>query len=299
LQDHLLVPIAFEANEGIETAELLQKPGVFEWAMNEWQTRGYGPLAVGAAGTGFFAYNSVEPFTASNSHSERIAKLLDQVDTSALSAGVRKQIEIQKAQHLNSKEADFQLNFSGTGINPKMGEDLSKIFAHGDPGGYAGILAIQTHALSRGSIHIQSPDSKTAPVIDPRYLSHPVEVEVLVTALDLAQKLATTQPLSGMLKDNTEGKGKRIQPAFGVAPAEGLTLEKARELVKATCSTCAHPIGTCAMLPREDGGVVDADLKVYGTSNLRVVDASIFPLHVRGNIASLVYAVAEKAATLI
>lgn len=31
------------------------------------------------------------------------------------------------------------------------------------------------------------------------------------------------------------------------------------------------------MFPREDGGVVDARLKVYGTTNLRVVDASIFP----------------------
>lgn len=60
-----------------------------------------------------------------------------------------------------------------------------------------------------------------------------------------------------------------------------------------------HPIGTCAMLPQTDGGVVDPSLKVYGVENLRVIDASIFPLHVRGNIASLVFAVAERAADLI
>jgi choline dehydrogenase len=44
---------------------------------------------------------------------------------------------------------------------------------------------------------------------------------------------------------------------------------------------------------------VDPELKVYGTRNLRVGDASIFPLNVRGNIASLVYAIAERASDLI
>lgn len=60
-----------------------------------------------------------------------------------------------------------------------------------------------------------------------------------------------------------------------------------------------HPIGTCSMLPRHRGGVVDERLKVYGTENVRVVDASIFPLQVRGNLQTLVYAVAERAAEFI
>ena len=38
---------------------------------------------------------------------------------------------------------------------------------------------------------------------------------------------------------------------------------------------------------------------VHGTSNLRVVDASIFPLQVKGNLVSLVYAIAERAADII
>ena len=60
-----------------------------------------------------------------------------------------------------------------------------------------------------------------------------------------------------------------------------------------------HPIGTCAMLPRDAGGVVDPQLKVYGAKGLRVVDASVMPLHVRGNIVSSVYALAERAADMI
>lgn len=53
------------------------------------------------------------------------------------------------------------------------------------------------------------------------------------------------------------------------------------------------------MLPREDGGVVDERLRVHGCKGLRVVDASVIPLIGRGNIASVVYALAERAADLI
>ena len=53
------------------------------------------------------------------------------------------------------------------------------------------------------------------------------------------------------------------------------------------------------MMPKELGGVVDEKLKVFGTKNLRVCDASIFPIQVRGNIQSTVYAVAEKGADIV
>lgn len=53
------------------------------------------------------------------------------------------------------------------------------------------------------------------------------------------------------------------------------------------------------MLPEKDGGVVGPRLRVYGTANVRVVDASIFPIIPRGNIISTVYAVAEKIADVI
>ena len=53
------------------------------------------------------------------------------------------------------------------------------------------------------------------------------------------------------------------------------------------------------MLPKEDGGVVDPYLRVYGVSNLRVVDASVIPILVSGHIQTSVYGIAERAAKMV
>jgi choline dehydrogenase-like flavoprotein len=53
------------------------------------------------------------------------------------------------------------------------------------------------------------------------------------------------------------------------------------------------------MLPRNMGGVVSPQLKVYGTKNVRVIDASVVPFQLCGHLTSTLYAVAEKAADMI
>lgn len=60
-----------------------------------------------------------------------------------------------------------------------------------------------------------------------------------------------------------------------------------------------HACGTCAMKPREDGGVVDSQFRVYGIDGLRIVDASVFPRIPGYFIVTSVYMIAEKAADVI
>ena len=70
--------------------------------------------------------------------------------------------------------------------------------------------------------------------------------------------------------------------------------EQLRQAVRDMVMSEYHACGSVAM-----GDALDTRLRVKGVKGLRVVDASVFPNHVSGNIVSSVYAVAEKAADLI
>jgi hypothetical protein len=60
-----------------------------------------------------------------------------------------------------------------------------------------------------------------------------------------------------------------------------------------------HPSSSCAMLPQDQGGVVDANLRVYGLANVRVADASVVPIALSSHLMSSTYGVAEQASNII
>jgi len=53
------------------------------------------------------------------------------------------------------------------------------------------------------------------------------------------------------------------------------------------------------MLPLEQGGVVDTDLRVYGLTNVRVADSSVFPMQFAAHLMEATYGLAEQAADII
>ena len=70
--------------------------------------------------------------------------------------------------------------------------------------------------------------------------------------------------------------------------------------IRATAITVHHPLGTCKMARASDpAAVVDPELKVLGIDGRRVVDASVMPDLIGGNINAAVIMIAEKAADLI
>lgn len=66
-----------------------------------------------------------------------------------------------------------------------------------------------------------------------------------------------------------------------------------------TVAPNSHGMGTAAMMARELGGVVDHEVRVYGTANVRVVDSSVIPMQISGHMTGPLYALAERASDII
>ncbi|CAJ2507191.1 Uu.00g083770.m01.CDS01 [Anthostomella pinea] len=173
----------------------------------------------------------------------------------------------------------------GTAVPPPVG--TSRFFT---------IAVHLAHPLSRGSVHITSPsrpDSSSGVSIDPNYFSHPLDLEILARHVQLIETIAMTEPLSNHLK--SDGQRGPDMPA----PGGFADLQTAKDFLLKRAKGAHHWTGSCSMMPRESGGVIDHELRVYGCRNLRVCDASIMPISPRSNIQGVVYAVAEHGAQIM
>ncbi|KIW82036.1 hypothetical protein Z517_05063 [Fonsecaea pedrosoi CBS 271.37] len=145
--------------------------------------------------------------------------------------------------------------------------------------------------LSRGTVHITSADERHDPAVNPNWLSHAVDFEILLLAVRFNQRILSTPPMQG------------LEPAFAPGPdgsiARDMTREQIASVLRHGVGTEFHYSGTAAMLPLDLGGVVDPNLTVYGTRNLRVVDTSLFPVIPGAHLQAVAYAVAERAADVI
>jgi choline dehydrogenase len=68
--------------------------------------------------------------------------------------------------------------------------------------------------------------------------------------------------------------------------------------IRASAETAYHPSCSCRM-GTDDMAVVDGQGRVHGVQNLRVVDASIMPIVVSGNLNVPTIMMAEKIADAI
>ena len=139
---------------------------------------------------------------------------------------------------------------------------------------------------SRGRITLRSADPRQRVSIDQNFLAVDSDLMTLRKGLKLLREVAAQKALDPF-------RGREIRP--------GKELSSDAELdayIRSAPATAHHPCGTCAMGSNEDA-VVDAELRLRGTTALRVVDASVMPDLVGGNINATVIMIAEKAANMI
>ncbi|KAJ6123998.1 CAZyme family AA3 [Penicillium samsonianum] len=286
LQDHGIVSFGYEVADGMPSGDMARDPVIAGAAMAAYQKDGSGPLGMVPLISAFMPLVD----TPEDERIQLLQKLQASMDSPDISRTHKKQYEALQTVLQNPDEPTAQFILAPFQILPREGESTKRLLSLGHPGFFISIISLLSYPLSRGSVHIQSPDPKAAPLIDHGTLRHPVDLEMHARHSMWMDKISETEPMASLLKKG----GERLH-----TPEPLTDLEKAKELCKELILSLFHVSGTCAMMPQEDGGVVDSHLKVYGSANIRVVDASIFPLEPRGNIQATVFAVAEKAADII
>ncbi|KAH9943781.1 alcohol oxidase-like protein [Amylocystis lapponica] len=174
------------------------------------------------------------------------------------------------------------------------------------------MLYYSMHPAATGRVHVTSADDPAAPPdFDPAYLTRDEDLAVMTWAYKRSREFARRMPCyrGELVADHpafsAESGARCVAHARPVpvdvpdivysADDERVLEEYTRERV----GTAWHALGTCAMRPREKGGVVDERLNVYGIQGLKIADLSIAPSNVASNTYSTAVLIGEKAAVMV
>ncbi|KAI0119748.1 choline dehydrogenase [Daldinia grandis] len=174
------------------------------------------------------------------------------------------------------------------------GDFSSPLFnAPNDGYNYASILVSPCAPLSRGSVTITSSDTADLPLVDPNWLSDPIDAQLAVAGYKRAREAFSSAAMRDVLLDSDAEK--EFFPGFDTVKTD----EEILHTIRNTLTTIYHASGTCRMGRAADpdpSAVVDPHARVIGVERLRVVDSSAFALLPPGHPQSMVYALAEKIA---
>ncbi|KDQ52343.1 GMC oxidoreductase [Jaapia argillacea MUCL 33604] len=280
VQDHTFLGVSFEldAKTGHETYDLMRDPGyVAEQLKLHKELKGM--YRLGITSFAYFPLSLANP-SATPTLIASVERGITQAKRNPnLPPGLAEQWDIQLETLKDDTLPDLEIiafpGFFTTVSRPEEGKR------------YVTVLMVLNHPFSRGSVHAKSNDPLDQPAIDPNYFENDFDLENLVQHVKFIKSMADTEPWkSGIVREVDPGP-------------ECTTDQQIREFIYDTHGTCWHTIGSCSMLPREKNGVVDPNLKVYGTTNLRVVDISIVPIHIAAHTHATAYVIGEKAADII
>jgi choline dehydrogenase-like flavoprotein len=154
-----------------------------------------------------------------------------------------------------------------------------------DPANAWSISVTLLHPNSRGRLYVEA-DAPMSATIDPAYLSHPLDLESTISAIQLSKQLADQPALA-------EYRSDRLVPR-----TKADSRERLEAAIRAYSTTIYHPLGTCAM-GRPGQSVVDGRLRVHGLANLYVADASVIPDLPSANPQATVMMIGSRMARIL
>jgi choline dehydrogenase-like flavoprotein len=149
-----------------------------------------------------------------------------------------------------------------------------------------GCRAVLLHPESRGSLELVSENPSTLMRLRQNFLATEKDRRILREGFKICRDLSRQPALD-------EFRAEEFLPGVNIKTDDEIDAH-----IRATGISVHHPCGTCRM-GSDDKSVVDNVLKVRGVDNLRVVDASVMPDIISGNIHAPVLMIAERAAEFI
>ncbi|KAJ7090131.1 GMC oxidoreductase [Mycena epipterygia] len=276
--DQYFFGASFELNnDSIITLDDLRNPAFLAQALTEYETSKTGIMTIGVTG---FSLVPLQTIVGNSNATAMINAQAKKIAAGNYSATQKEKWDvIIQGLREPTKRGYIELvafpGFFTTASAPKEGKK------------YLTFTGNLHFPFSTGSIHITSINPSLQPAINPHYYEQDFDMQVMVSVLKFLRKLGNTGGFKDLFATEAD-PGAAVQ-----------TDEEIMDYIKNHGGPEYHTVGSAAMLPREKGGVVSPEFKVYGTSNIRVVDWSILPLQISAHPMSTLYGVAEKAADII
>ncbi|KAK5923395.1 hypothetical protein CgunFtcFv8_000371 [Champsocephalus gunnari] len=155
------------------------------------------------------------------------------------------------------------------------------------------IEAYQVHvgmmrSTSIGWMKLKSANPLDHPILQPNYLSTDIDVLEFRQCVKLSREIFAQKAFESF-------RGPEVQPGPEVQSDSDIDA-----FVRRKADSAYHPSCTCKMgSPSDPMAVVDSNTRIMGLERLRVIDASIMPSIVSGNLNAPTIMLAEKAADII
>ncbi|MCW2900177.1 MAG: glucose-methanol-choline oxidoreductase [Streptosporangiaceae bacterium] len=150
----------------------------------------------------------------------------------------------------------------------------------------ASILGYPLRPTSTGRLHVVSKDPRVNPRVTTNYAFNDPDRKKFTDIFRRMREIAAQHPFVDMIKAETE-------PGWAVQDDESIVNH-----VLLNGGTSFHAYGACKMGPGDEA-VTDPRLRVRGVEGLRIMDASILPVMVAGNLNAPLMAMSVRAARMI